>query len=138
MLKSNKMQKSCIFGVKLIKKRVFRVSTQTLIECFIPKNIAISLKNYFLPMKSCESFWLWVKGGLKYFAQLYSKFATFSPFCIFQLFCTKNAKNNYFDQRLGCAAPKCWSKYTTGMLCFFKQNFKMYLLRSRLSQFSTY
>ena len=24
-----------------------------------------------------------------------------------------NAKNGYFDQCLGCAAPKCWSKYTT-------------------------
>ena len=25
----------------------------------------------------------------------------------------KNTKNDYFDQRLGCAAPKRWSKYTT-------------------------
>ena len=24
-----------------------------------------------------------------------------------------NAENDYFDQRLACAAPKCWSKYTT-------------------------
>ena len=22
-------------------------------------------------------------------------------------------ENDYFNQRLGCAAPKCWSKYTT-------------------------
>ena len=28
-------------------------------------------------------------------------------------FSTKNAENGYFDQRLECAAPKCWSKYTT-------------------------
>ena len=26
---------------------------------------------------------------------------------------TKNAENDYFDQRLGCAAPKRWWKYTT-------------------------
>ena len=25
----------------------------------------------------------------------------------------KNAENDYFDQRLGCAVPKHWSKYTT-------------------------
>ena len=25
----------------------------------------------------------------------------------------KSAENDYFDQRLGCAAPKRWSKYTT-------------------------
>ena len=25
----------------------------------------------------------------------------------------KNAENDYFDQRLACAAPKRWSKYTT-------------------------
>ena len=25
----------------------------------------------------------------------------------------KNIKNTYFDHRLECAAPKCWSKYTT-------------------------
>ena len=34
----------------------------------------------------------------------------------FQLFCTKNAENEDFDQRLGCAAPKPWSKYTTNQL----------------------
>ena len=26
---------------------------------------------------------------------------------------TKNAENDYFNQRLGCAAPKRWLKYTT-------------------------
>ena len=34
-------------------------------------------------------------------------------FLFFQLFCTKYAENDYFDQRLECAAPKRWSKYTT-------------------------
>ena len=29
-------------------------------------------------------------------------------------FSTKNAENYYFNQRLGCAAPKRWIKYTTG------------------------
>ena len=31
----------------------------------------------------------------------------------FQLFCSKNAENDYFDQRLEFTAPKHWSKYTT-------------------------
>ena len=34
-------------------------------------------------------------------------------FLLFQLFAVKNIKIVYFDQRLECAAPKCWSKYTT-------------------------
>ena len=33
--------------------------------------------------------------------------------CFFQLFSTKNAENDFFNQRLECAAPKRWSKYTT-------------------------
>ena len=32
-------------------------------------------------------------------------------FCIFQLFSIKNTENDYFSKRLGCAAPKRWSKY---------------------------
>ena len=32
---------------------------------------------------------------------------------VIQLFSTKNAENDYFNQCLGCAAPKHWSKYTT-------------------------
>ena len=31
----------------------------------------------------------------------------------FQLFCIKNTENDYFQQRLGCAAPNRWWKYTT-------------------------
>ena len=34
-------------------------------------------------------------------------------FAFFQLFTTKNTKNYYFKQRVGCAAPKGWLKYTT-------------------------
>ena len=34
-------------------------------------------------------------------------------FAFFHFFRTKNAENDYFDQRLACAAPKGWSKYTT-------------------------
>ena len=30
------------------------------------------------------------------------------------------AKNDYLDQGLGCAAPKCWSKYTTYSIVTFK------------------
>ena len=33
--------------------------------------------------------------------------------CFFQLYSTKNNENYYFNQRLGCAAPKRWLKYTT-------------------------
>ena len=40
--------------------------------------------------------------------QICCKFVAF-----LKLFCSKNAENDYFDQRLECAAPKCWSKYTT-------------------------
>ena len=42
------------------------------------------------------------------------KFA--ANFMLFQLFCSKNAKNDYFDQRLESAALKRWSKYTTDTL----------------------
>ena len=34
-------------------------------------------------------------------------------FCVFQLYYTKSAENEDFDQCLVCAAPKCLSKYTT-------------------------
>ena len=33
--------------------------------------------------------------------------------CFFKLFTAKNIEFDYFDQRLACAAPKRWSKYTT-------------------------
>ena len=31
----------------------------------------------------------------------------------------KNAENDYFDQRLECAAPKRWWKYTTNIKTIF-------------------
>ena len=34
-------------------------------------------------------------------------------------FSTKNDNNNYFDQPLGCSAPKRWSQYTTLLLQLF-------------------
>ena len=86
---------------------------------------AFSIKNKFLPIKSLEalqleSFWVFL-GGIKHSTSIWvltqkpvfllnSKFATSLHF---QLFSTKNAENDSFDQRLGCAAPKHWSKYTT-------------------------
>ena len=33
--------------------------------------------------------------------------------CVFQLFSTKNAEYEDFDEHFGCAAPNLWSKYTT-------------------------
>ena len=45
------------------------------------------------------------------FAKICCKFLAF-----LNLFCLKNAENDYFDQRLECAAPKLWSKYTTAVL----------------------
>ena len=46
-----------------------------------------------------------------FFAKFYTKFVTGCAF--FQLLSTKNTENYYFDQRLGCAALKHCSKYTT-------------------------
>ena len=34
-------------------------------------------------------------------------------FVFFQLYSTKNAENDYFNQHFECAAPKHWLKYTT-------------------------
>ena len=54
LLKSLTMQK---FDSKSSKKTLFfSVCTKTLVECFIPKKIAFSLKKHFLPMKSLKSF----------------------------------------------------------------------------------
>ena len=41
-----------------------------------------------------------------FFAKFCTKFVTL--FCVFKLFSTKNAENDYFNQRLGCTAPKRW------------------------------
>ena len=47
-----------------------------------------------------------------------SKNVFFATFCckflaFLKLFSTKNAENDYFNQRSECAVPKRWSKYTT-------------------------
>ena len=46
-----------------------------------------------------------------FFAKFCCKFLAYLRF-----FCTTNAENYYFNQRLECAAPKCWSKYTTAAI----------------------
>ena len=38
-------------------------------------------------------------------------------FGCFSVFCTKSAENDYFNQRLGCAALKHWYKYTAHVHC---------------------
>ena len=43
-------------------------------------------------------------------------------FACFHLFTTKNIENAYFDQRLECAAPKCWLKYTNRFVTKRKVN----------------
>ena len=40
----------------------------------------------------------------------FQKFAAnFCKFLAFLVFCSENAENDYFDQRLACTAPKRWS-----------------------------
>ena len=41
------------------------------------------------------------------------KYLKFSAnFLFFKVFCSKNAKNDYFHQHFACAAPKRWLKFT--------------------------
>ena len=56
-------------------------------------------------------------GGI--FAKFCNKFVTFY---VFSAIIAKNAENYFFDQRLGCAALKHSSKYTTLMLYWFIQH----------------
>ena len=46
-----------------------------------------------------------------YFFNICINYHAFSYFD--ELFCNKNIVKAYFDKRLGCAAPNCWSRYTT-------------------------
>ena len=39
----------------------------------------------------------------------------FPSFFLLVLLYAKNMKKAYSDKRLACAAPKCWSKYTTNV-----------------------
>ena len=51
----------------------------------------------------------WDLGSILYtLGQICKNFLQIS--CFFSFFCRKNTEN---DQRLGCAAPKSWSNYTT-------------------------
>ena len=52
---------------------------------------------------------------LKKIAAKFSKkrFFKFAQKCWLKVLFPKNEENYYFDQHLGWAAPKCWSKYTT-------------------------
>ena len=64
---------------------------------------------FFLEIK--HSTGVWVLTQKKHFF-LPKLTLNFLLFCVFQLFSTINAESDYFNQCLGCAAPKCWSKYT--------------------------
>ena len=59
----------------------------------------------------------------------------FTPFL--KLLVVKNLKNEYFDQRLGCAASKHWSKYTAEdvNVTLFSSIFKIICI-GRLNGFS--
>ena len=43
-------------------------------------------------------------------------------FLLFLLFAIKNAKNEYFDQRLGCAAPQTLVKIYNNSMSFYVMN----------------
>ena len=59
-------------------------------------------KAHFLGIKQSTSVWVQTQKNVFFAAN-------------FLLFCRKNAENDYFDQRLECAAPKRWSIYTTNL-----------------------
>ena len=86
------LSQSCSPRIKYGRKRVkcvFRSLLMNEIDVTLDQRLGVNLKNPFF----C-SFLL----QICYF---------------FAFFLAKNAENDYFDQRLGCAAPKSWSKYTT-------------------------
>ena len=53
------------------------------------------------------------------------------------LFCKKIAENYYFDQRLGCAALKRWSKYTTEEGVDFGLNMRYASFKINVKHFSS-
>ena len=54
------------------------------------------------------------KGLFNHNMCFFAKFCCkFPNFLLLKLLSTKNAEKDYFDQRLECAVPKRWSKYTT-------------------------
>ena len=85
--------------------------------CFwVTSSFSINKKKFFWRMKYHLQ---WVGHWLSYFQPLNSVLVQTlkDSFCVFQLLSTKNAENDYFDQRLGCTAPKRWLKYTT-VICY--------------------
>ena len=80
------------------------------------------MTNLLLSVKTRKSSFLGIKLSTSVLVQKNTFFAKFYTkkvaFYIFQLFSTKNAENEDFDQHLGCAAPKRWSKYTTDQIAF--------------------
>ena len=89
--------------------------------------VSIWLFNISMMLNKCIFRWFWFDVTTK---------ALF--FAFFQFFSTKNAENEDFDQRLGCAAPKRWLKYTTTMR---DKNYQWRLLASNpglsMSQWAT-
>ena len=57
-------------------------------------------------------------------------------FAFFQLFITKNTGIEDLIKRLGCTAPKCWSKYTTPNISgdVFDQNWRNNWIHQEVSQ----
>ena len=123
-----------------------------LVDCFIPQKWAFFSKNTFLPMTSCKSYDFVSNTGQNIEKSSFFGNKTVDQrfganlkkhvfcknllqiYCFFKLFCTKNAENDYFDQRLECTAPKCWSKYTT---CFVLKQFLIAIIsRIAIKKFS--
>ena len=89
---------------KLSKTHVFLVCTLTLVKGFITLKL---LKTLFDSLKNSRpAFWCKLK-----------KKRVFAKFLLFQLLALQNAENDCFDQRLECAVPKRWLKYTTQRQC---------------------
>ena len=91
------------------------------------------VKNSCLSLKTKKKLFFWNKTfgqrfGANYkklfFAEICSKFVYFLHFFAF------NTENDYFDQNLGCAAPKCWLKYTTTHLLLLRNTIMITFAKS--------
>ena len=99
---AKKLKKSNKFARKFSKKHVFLSLHQNAGRLFYSQKIYLfSLKT---PVDQCFG------ANLKnmFFCRILLQIS-----CFLKLFPVKNIKIAYFDQRLECAAPKRWSKYTT-------------------------
>ena len=110
---AKKPKKSKKFAAKFCKKHIFKFAPERWPTVLFPKKWAFFLKNTFL-----HHFWgnktVDQHSGANLNKHVFCNFLL-QISCFFLLFNTKNAENDYFDQRLECAAPKCWSKYTTAV-----------------------